>query len=103
MKKTPPPKPRAKRDELTLVRLHNQQAEVVSELQVKVNALSRSPRSDSSSAREYADAIATLTKTLFELDDRIKGVRPGSAASFEDVAVQIQAKLNAIDDTIAKP
>lgn len=52
---------------------------------------------------EYAEAVETSLKSLFDLEDRIKGVRPSSAASFEDVAAQIQAKLNAIDDTIAKP
>lgn len=103
MKSAPPPKSRVKLDSLTLAKLYNRQLEVVHETQSKVLALNRSPRSDSASVVDYTEAIETSLKSLFDLEDRIKGVRPGSAASFEDVAAQIQAKLNAIDDTIAKP
>lgn len=103
MKSAPPPKSRVKPDPLTLARLYARQLEVVYETQSKVLALNRSPRSDSTATMEYATSIESYLKSLFDLEDRIKGVRPGSAASFEDVAAQIQAKLNAIDDTIAKP
>lgn len=96
-------KPRATRDELTLSALHAQQMRVVSEQQSKLIALSKSPRNDSAAAKEYAEAIDVLLRKLFELDDRIKGVRPGSAASVDDVAAQIQASLNAIDGTIEHP
>lgn len=99
----PPPKQRVKRDAMTLARLHEQQMDVVAEQQSKLIALSRSPRNDSAAAKEYAEAIDVLLRKLFELDDRIKGVRPGSAASVDEVAVQIQARLNAIDATVAKP
>lgn len=103
--KTPPTK-RVKRDVPTpsdLFARYEQQLLVMAEAQNKFIALTRSPRNDSTSAKEYAETIDLARRTLFEIEDRIKGVRPGSVASIDDVAVQIQARVNAIDQTIAKP